>query len=124
MAEKDLRVTSDIWVHVFVRRETNRGAFATIHKTGAVEAGAIYVLENPMDGTFTLYGPAPQSLIDESDDDRIFETVQSGVFESEADAYLARQKNFDPDIWIVETQCRQGPPTISITDHEISSRKT
>jgi hypothetical protein len=118
-----LRVTTDIWVHVFVRRETNRGAFATIIEIGAVEAGAIYILENPMDGTFTLYGPAPQSLIGEEDDDRIFEIVLVGVCESDIDAYLAKQKKFDPDIWIVETQCRQGPPTISITDDQPSGTK-
>ena len=109
-----MRITADIWVHIFIRREANRGAIATVLKKGAVEAGAIYIMENPLDGTNTLYGPAPQSLIADDDDDRIFETLLIAVNEDKIDSYLEKQKNFDPDIWILETQCRQGPPTISI----------
>ncbi len=111
-----MRVTTDLWVHVFVRREANRGAFVTVQKKGAVEAGAVFVIENRLDGTFFLYGPAPQSLIDDEMDDRFFETVRSLASEDDIEAYLAKQKNFDPDIWIVETECRQGPPSINIAN--------
>lgn len=107
-----MRVTTDIWVHVFVRREASRGAFVTVQKKGAVEAGAIYVIENRLDGAFFLHGPAPQSMIDEEIDDRLFETIRSGTSEDDIEAYLAKQKSFDPDIWIIETECRQGPPSI------------
>jgi len=105
-----LRVTSDIWVHVFLRKEANRGAFTTIAKKGAAEAGAIFVVEYRLEGAYWLFGPAPQSLIDYEADERQFETVLTGVEQDQIDAYLARQMNFDPDIWIIETECRQGPP--------------
>ena len=111
-----MRVTSDIWAHVFVRRETTRGAIATLHQKGALEAGAIYIIENLLNETFSLYGPAPQSLINDGNDDRKFETIMNAVCESKIDAYIDKQKNFDPDIWIIETQCRQGPPSISIAE--------
>jgi hypothetical protein len=107
-----MRVTSDIWVHVFVRRETNRSAFATVVKKGAIEAGAIFVVENHLDGSFSLHGPAPQSLIDNEIDDRVFETVRHNVPEDEVKVFLDKQQNFDPDIWIVETECRLSPPSI------------
>ncbi len=111
-----MRVTSDIWVHVFLRREADRSAFAIVVKKGAVEAGAIYCIDNTQNGKFSLYAPAPQMFLDAQNDDRKFELVLENVDESEVDAYLARQKNFDPDIWIVETQCSSGSPTIDVID--------
>ncbi len=117
-----MRVTTDIWVHVFVRREANRGAFVTVQKKGAVEAGAIYVIENRLDGAFFLYGPAPQSLIDDESDDRLFETIRSYASEDDIDIYLAKQKNFDPDIWIIETECRQGPPSMNLANKSNSEK--
>jgi len=107
-----MRVTSDIWVHVFVRRETNRSAIATILKKGATEAGAIFIMENHLDGSFSLHSPAPQSLINNETDDRVFETIRHRVKEDEVNALLDKQQKFDPDIWIIETECRTGPPSI------------
>ena len=110
-----MRVTTDIWVHVFLRREVNRGAFATVLKKGADEAGAIFIIENPLNKTLNLYGPAPQAIIDSDDDDRQFERLLTAVDQLGIDSYLAKQKNFDPDIWIVEVECREGPPSFSYT---------
>ena len=111
-----MRVTSDIWVHVFMRREANRGAYTTIYKKGALEAGTIYIIHSLSDGAFCLYGPAPQSLFENDEDDRKFETILSAALESEIDTYLEKQNRFDPDIWVIETQCRQGPPSIDIVE--------
>ena len=111
-----MRVTSDIWVHVFLRREADRSAFAIVVKKGAVEAGAIYCIDNAQNGKFSLYAPAPQMFLDTQNDDRKFELVLEKVDESEIDTYLARQKDFDPDIWIVETQCSTGSLSIDIID--------
>ena len=115
-----MRVTTDIWVHVFLRRETARGAFTTVINKGATEAGTIFIVEDPLTSNFNLYGPAPQSLLSQGDDDRKFEPVLDNVSEKEVDDYLARQKNFDPDIWVIETQCRQGPPSIDLAVEEKS----
>lgn len=109
-----MRVTSDIWVHVFLRRETARGAYATVISKGASEAGAIYIVENTLADNFNLYGPAPQSLIEEDSDDRKFECLLSTPDESEIETNLTRQRNFDPDIWVIETECRNSPPSIEI----------
>ncbi len=113
-----MRVTSDIWVHVFLRREADRGAFATVIQKGAIEAGAIYCIENSQDGKFKLFAPAPQMFLTDENDDRKFEQVLETEAESEIDAYLQRQKKFDPDIWIIETQCREGPLSIDVIETE------
>jgi len=113
-----LRVTADIWIFVFLRRESNRGAYATVSKKGAVEAGAIYIIENHLNETYTLYGPAPQSLIDNENDDRKFEPVLVLVPEQDVASYIAKQANFDPDIWVIETECRKGPPSLELVSEK------
>ncbi len=114
-----MRVTADIWIFVFLRRESNRGAYATVSKKGAVEAGAIYIIENHLDETYTLFGPAPQSLIDNDNDERKFESVLVLVSEKEISSYIAKQTNFDPDIWVIETECRKGPPSLELISEKI-----
>ena len=42
------------------------GAFAALRRRGAEEAGAIFIKVNRLDGTGTLYGPAPQTAFDEA----------------------------------------------------------
>lgn len=113
-----MRLTTDIWVHVFLRREAARGAFACVLQKGPAEAGAIFISENTLNGVFNLYGPAPQSMLDEEDGERRFETVLHGVEEPEIKTYLDKQNRFDPDIWVVEIDCREGPPTISLINQD------
>lgn len=96
----------------YVRRCHVEGAFSAIVKRGAEEAGAIYIKLNRLDGSGTLYGPAPQTVFDAGQPmDRIFTIVlgrQGPVAEAEIDARLKREMSFDPDIWIVEVEDRAG----------------
>ena len=58
-----------------------------------------------------MYGPAPQSAFDEARPaDRAFirSLKSESATEADAEAYLARQIKFDPDIWIVEVEDRAG----------------
>ncbi len=107
-----MRLKSNIWVSAYLRRCDVEGAFAAVRRKGAEEAGAIFIKISRLDGTATLYGPAPQSVFDEGRAaERLF-TVLAGAKEpaAEADieAKLARELKFDPDIWIVEVEDRQG----------------
>jgi len=107
-----MRLKSGIWVAAYLRRCQIEGAFAAVRRRGAEEAGAIFIIVNRLDGTATLYGPAPQSAFDEAQPaDRIFAAVLGGsapVPESEIEARLTRETRFDPDIWIVEIEDRAG----------------
>jgi len=103
-----LRVTSDFWVSAYVRRRFGAGGFAAVVRRGAREAGAIFVKINRLDGTADLYGPAPQAEIGEAGGDRMFEPLLTGVPEAEIAARLAREQRFDPDIWVVEAEDREG----------------
>jgi hypothetical protein len=78
----------------------------------ADEAGAVFIIVNRLDGTVTLYGPAPQAAFDEArPSERMFTVVLGGeapVAEADADARLAREVKFDPDVWIIEVEDRAG----------------
>ncbi|MBO6814614.1 MAG: DUF1491 family protein [Rhizobiaceae bacterium] len=113
-----MRLTTAIWFGVFMRNESQRGAFVTAVKTGAQQAGAIFVIHNHLDGSFSLYGPAPQvfTMDDETSGDRVFEKVLDRVGQDDVDRYLEKQKNFDPDLWIVETESGEGTPNLVLAD--------
>lgn len=103
-----MRVTSALFVSALVRRVFATGGFAAVESRGAEEAGAIFVKQVRRDGTVSLYGPAPQSIAaDQADamsDDRLFECRLKDVQEMEVSDLLARERRFDPDLWVVEIE--------------------
>jgi hypothetical protein len=107
-----MRLKSGIWVAAYLRRCQIEGAFAVVRRRGAEEAGAVFIIVNRLDGTATLYGPAPQSAFEESQPTERFFTAMLGgatpVPETDVEARLAREIRFDPDIWIVEIEDRGG----------------
>ena len=105
-----MRLKSAIFVSALIRRCQVEGCYATLVRKGAEEAGAIFGKVASLDGTAALYGPAPQSAFDESfPADRKFSVlVAPGSPEADADARIARELKFDPDIFVLEIEDRQG----------------
>lgn len=111
-----MRLTSDLWVKALIRRVFGEGGFAAIERAGAPEAGAIFVRVRGRDGGETLLAPAPQSLFDSAHPgDRLFERRAGREEEGEADAVLAREANFDPDLWVVEIETDHPENFVEIT---------
>jgi hypothetical protein len=107
----NMRLKSGLWVAAYIRRCNVEGVFAAVRRRGADEAGAIFIKVSRLDGTADVYGPAPQSAFDDEYPlDRAFSAALKTMPASEADAeaYLARQIRFDPDVWIIETEDRAG----------------
>jgi hypothetical protein len=106
-----MRLKTSIWVAAYLRRANGAGASAVLRRRGAEEAGAVFIKIDRLDGTVELFGPAPQTAFDEA---RPIERAFAGclrnqpVTESDAEAYLGRQLKFDPDVWIVEVEDREG----------------
>ncbi len=104
-----MRLKSEIWVKAYLRRCQVEGADAVLVRRGDIDAGAIYIKIACLDGTAALYGPAPAGLEEAREERRWQPCLQRAPApETEADAYLARQIEFDPDIWIVSVEDRQG----------------
>lgn len=106
-----MRLKSAIWVSAYIRRCHLEGAFAVVRRRGAEEAGAIFVKISRLDGTAALYGPAPQSAFDEARPiERRFVSSLAGGFaeDAKAEAHITRQREFDPDLWVIEVEDRAG----------------
>ena len=112
-----MRLKSALWVAAYLRRCQVEGAFAVVRRRGAEEAGAVFVRVCRLDGTSDLFGPAPQS---EARDgvDRLFARLHANpwIDPAEAELKIARQIKFDPDLWIVETEDRQGRSFLDVVD--------
>ena len=103
------RLKSAIFVSAYIRRCAVEGASAVLRRRGAEEAGAVFVKVDRLDGTADLYGPAPQSLVSDSDGQRLFvRLTPPGATPLDAEQRLVREIRFDPDLWIVEAEDRAG----------------
>ena len=102
-----MRVTTDFWVSVLVKRAFSGGGFAAIVKRGASEAGAVFVIVRDRLGGAELFGPAPQTSYDTAKPDERHFLRHELADESALDARLEKEKRFDSDIWIVEVETGQ-----------------
>lgn len=103
-----MRLKADIWVKAYMRGCEIAGAAAMLERRGDADAGAIYIKVARLDGTACLFGPAPAGLDMEREDRLWVPITASNASESDCDARLAREREFDPDIWIVVVEDRQG----------------
>jgi hypothetical protein len=104
-----MRLKAGIWIKAYIRRLAREGVMAVVVRHGDDDAGAVFIRVNKLDGTSLLFGPAPAGL-DEAQSDRPMMPVFDGrtVADDEAESYLARQRDFDSDLWIVEVEARDG----------------
>ena len=106
-----MRVTSQFWVEAYIRRAYAAGAFAVVARKGAVEAGAIYIrVERSPDHVY-LYGPAPPAFQAQHDpSERRWQAVFNDQPKTghDVDERLQREQGFDPDLWVIAVEDREG----------------
>jgi len=99
----DTRLTAEFWVQAYLARLRLAEIPAFVVARGDATAGAILVKLNPLDGTATLY----QRSVDLMSGERAWIVLTDGP-EPEVDAAVARQRAFDPDLWVIEVEDRDG----------------
>lgn len=110
-----MRLRSDFFVTALIRRYGVENVVAVLRRRGAAEAGAVFVKIDRLDGTADLYGPAPQSLVDdESGAERLFTRLLEAVPSPDVEEKMQREIRFDPDLWLVEIEDRAGRAFIDI----------
>jgi hypothetical protein len=104
-----MRIKSEIWVRAYLRRCQAQGVPVVIARRGDEAAGAIFICIDRLDGTMLLYGPAPAGLVG-SETERCWTRSfgNRAVSLIEVQEYLARQREFDPDLWIIEVEDKAG----------------
>lgn len=97
-------LSSDLWVSALIRRAQIEGAYATVVKKGDDRAGSVIVKAyDTSTRTARLFTEAFGI-----DGDRLWIQPVTSDSESELDAYIDRQRGYDPDLWVVEIEDRQG----------------
>lgn len=101
-----MRLTSEFWVAALIKRVFGSGDFAAVLHKGSPEAGAVHILVRDRLGTVRLYRPAPQTSYDEAKpQDRLFQPAGDMAWDA-IETWLAKERRFDPDIWVVELELR------------------
>ena len=97
------RLTARFWVDAYLARLRllDIPAFVTAH--GDDTGGAVLVKLNTLDGQAELF----QRSFDLETGARVWASLNAGS-EADVDASIARQKGFDPDVWVIEVEDRQG----------------
>lgn len=109
------RLTSGFFVAALLRQCAVSDVVAVLRRRGAEEAGAIFVKVDRLDGRADLYGPAPQSLVDSDDGERLFTRLSPDDASSLwAEERFSREISFDGDAWLVEIEDREGRPFVPL----------
>ena len=99
-----LLLSTDVWVGALIRRAELEGANAVVVKKGDARAGAVIVK------AYDTMTRAARLWTEATGQDGAPLWIQPVVSDSEGelDAYLERQRRYDPDLWVVEIEDRQG----------------
>ena len=103
-----MSVTADLWVSAYRKRCEIAALPVVIVRKGAPEAGAIFVCIRVSDQAVWLMGPPAGPLLDEEGNRQFEQRFAEPRSQHEIDEYLARQAGFDPDIWVMEVEDREG----------------
>ena len=98
-----MRLTADVWVSAYLTRLRLSDIPAFVTQKGDATAGAVLVKMNTLDGQAAAY----QRSFDLMTGERCWMVLSEGA-EADVDAALTRQKGFDPDLWIIEVEDKQG----------------
>ena len=101
-----MRLKSELWVKAYLRTCASAGVPAAVVRRGDDDAGVVLIKVSRLDGTAALYGPAPAGLERDSGEPRW--SLAATASDADIEARLAREKNLDSDIWIVEIEDREG----------------
>ncbi|WP_316014754.1 DUF1491 family protein [Roseobacter sp. HKCCA0434] len=98
----EARLTSDFWVRAYLARLRLAAIPAFLTAKGDPTAGAVIVKVATLDG----YARAWHRSYD-TDFNRVWAELITGP-DAEVEAELVRQRAYDPDLWIVEVEDREG----------------
>lgn len=97
------RLVSSFWVQAYLARLRMQDIPAFVVSHGDDTAGAVLVKLNTLDGRAVAF----QRSFDLMSGDRQWIELSAGE-EAEVDDAITRQRGFDPDLWVVEVEDRQG----------------
>ncbi len=96
------RLKAGIFARALIRRAEVAGAQAFVGRKGSEEAGAVVLKVARLDGTCLIL-----NQVRDGKGELAWAKVMDGA-EDKAASWLDKQVKFDPDLWIIEIEDRQG----------------
>jgi hypothetical protein len=96
-------LTAEIWVSAYLKRLSLLEIPAFVVSKGDLTAGAILIKLNTLDGSACCY----QRSFDLMTGERSWVTLVDGP-EAVVDQSVAKQRGFDPDLWVIEVEDKDG----------------
>ncbi|WP_323014340.1 DUF1491 family protein [Devosia sp.] len=104
---------SDLWCSAFIRRHNDLGHICVVARKGDPIAGQIFIEIDHLDGTRSLFTPAP--LVSRRDDaGLVFQKRFARVEPEKVVERIAQEARFDPDLWVLSLDLRGDDPGIDI----------
>ncbi|AEQ50671.1 DUF1491 family protein [Pelagibacterium halotolerans] len=100
------QLRSDIWCAAFVRRHNDMGKFCVVSRRGDAIAGQIWIEVDHLDGTISLFTPAPGAMMDLPPEDRVFQKRFERADPITVKDRIAREIEFDQDLWVLSVDSR------------------
>lgn len=102
------QLRSDIWCGAFVRRHNDLGNFCVVSRRGDAIAGQILIEIDHLDGSASLLMPVSSAAHGTNPADRIFQLRLDHVPPLDVRTRIEREADFDPDIWVISIDSREG----------------
>ena len=99
----EARLRAEVWVAAYLRRLETLAIPAYVVARGDATAGAVLVTLATLDGRAKAF----QRSFDPMTGARTWMVLAEGA-EPEVDEAVARQRRYDPDLWVIEVEDRQG----------------
>ncbi len=98
------RLATDLYVSAHIRLAAREGIPITVVRRGDPSSGSLILKVNLLNGTARVLIEA------RFDDARVWTPALQGnpLLEHDADDYLSRQAEIDPDAWLIEIEDKQG----------------
>ncbi len=97
------RLTTEIWIAAYLTRLRLATIPAFVVQKGDNTAGAVLVKLNTLDGAAVCF----QRSFDLMSGEREWVILAEGA-EADVDASIAKQRGFDPDLWVIEIEDKAG----------------
>lgn len=97
------RLTAEFWVQAYLARLRRLDIPAFVVVRGDNTAGAVLIKLNTLDGKAACF----QRGFDLTSGARKWDCLLSGT-EPDVDEAIAKQRSFDPDLWVIEVEDRDG----------------
>lgn len=107
---------SDIWASAFVRRQNDLGHLCVVSRRGDPAAGQIFLEVDHLNGSVSLFTPAPAAARRDDGEGRVFQLRFDHVEPQKVRERIAEEQRYDPDLWVISLEIRSDDLGIEVVN--------